>query len=866
MAVPLQGQGAATDSTSTVVPTLHTAAAGGVLRIDGRLDEEAWGRPPAASDFVQRRPDPGAPATTRTEVRILLGEGVLYVGARLYDSPDSVAAQLARRDASGIYSDWFTVMLDSDNDKRSAYYFSINPRGVRRDGLTSESGRTDLSWDPVWEASARSDSLGWTAELSIPLSQIRFSPEQLAWGVNFGREVARRDELAFWAALPPNQPGYVSRFGQLSGVVGLRSPGRLEVEPYSVMRLTRAPGDRNDPFYSANDLVTSMGMDLRYRVSDNLTLTGTANPDFGQVEADPAVVNLTAFESFFPEKRPFFVQGADIFDFRIGSEFDDERLFYSRRIGRSPSGSPPRDALFRDIPDATTILGAAKLSGKTARGWSVGVLEALTASEHAYYATSGGEERRLRVEPLTNYAAARVIKDFRAGRSALGTIFTATNRQLPHDQSLDFLRSAAYAGGFDGRHRFGKGNYEITGWMVGSRIEGSTQAIQSVQLNSVHYFNRPDADHLELDPGRTSLAGYAGDAQIAKIGGNLTWKLRGNTRSPGFEINDLGYERQADRITQAGEIKYSRYRPGPIFRYWNLALNQGLGWTHGGERVESFANLNSAFQLKNFWSGFILVGHTFPALSVSQLFGGPAIATPSQSGVFFTLAGDRRKVVSPGLLGQANFTGEAGGRSLSFGPSVSLRPSPRWDLMVESFTNWSVVPAQYVDVRRVGQETHYFVGRLEQTTTSLTARLNYTFTPTLSLQLYAQPFISAGDFTQFRRVTNPRAGRFDERFQTFSEREVALNPAAGRYRVDLNGDGGFDTDFRNPAFNVKQLRSNAVLRWEYRPGSTLYVVWNQGRREFLPSGSFTLDRDVGRLFRADGTNVLQLKLSYWFNM
>ncbi|HYW07853.1 MAG TPA: DUF5916 domain-containing protein, partial [Longimicrobium sp.] len=495
----------------------------------------------------------------------------------------------------------------------------------------------------------------------------------------------------------------------------------------------------------------------------------------------------------------------------------------------------------------------------------LGLLEVVTAPEYARYRVGDGETERLRVEPMTNYAVGRASKDFRAGQSAVGVIATATHRDLTGD-NLDFLRSAAYTGGVDARHRFAAGQYEATGWVVGSRVVGSRAAIQATQLAAGHYFRRPDADHLEYDSTRTSLQGYAAEAQVAKIGGNWTWKLRGNVRSPEFEINDLGFLRNSDRITEAGELKYSRYQPGRVFRSWNLALNQGLGWTFGGEAVERFANVNSAFQFNNFWGGFVLAGRTLPVLSVTDLRGGSALRTIGSTGITATLYTDRRRKVSGSGFAQASVRDEAGGWNATLAPAVTLRPSPRWELSAGPQVTWNVDPAQYVDRRTVAGEMQYFVGRLEQTTTSLTARLNYTFARNLSFQFYAQPFISAGDFTTFRQVASPRAGSFGDRFRTLADDEVQFITQTGRYRLDLNDDGTFDTDIRNPSFNVKQLRSNAVLRWEYRPGSTVFVIWNQGRQDFRPDGSFALDRDAGRLFDAEGTNVLLIKFSYWLNM
>ena len=852
---------------AAAVPVLQARPAAGDVQLDGRLDEAAWASAPVTTGvFVQRRPNPGVPSPLKTEVRVLFGGDAVYVGARMYDRPDSIAAQLARRDATGIFADWFILMLDSDNDRRTAFYFAISPRGVRKDGITTEQARTDLSFDAVWDARTSMDSAGWTAEMVIPLSQLRYDPSQTRWSVNFGRETARREEMAYWAPMLPNEPGFVSRFGTLEGMTGLGRAARLELSPYTATHVDRAPGESADPFYSRNELGVTAGLDARYRITDNLTLTATINPDFGQVEADPSVVNLTAFETFQPERRPFFVQGADIFDFRVGTEYDTEMLFYSRRIGRVPVGRLPAGAEYTDQPDQTTILGAAKLSGKTSGGWSIGLLDVLAAPEYGRFASSDGRVQRQRVEPLTHFGVARVIKDFRNGRSALGTIFTSTNRSIEPSDSLQTVRANAYVAGVDGRHRFLRDRYELTGWLVGSSVDGKQRAIAATQRNSSRYFQRPDAGHLDYDPERTSLAGYASSLQLAKIGGNWTGFVRGSMRSPGFEVNDLGYQRQTDRILETAQVRYAQYRPQGMFRSWSVTADQALEWTHGQERVQNSGSLQSAFQLRNFWGGFLMAQRYAPVLAVATLRGGPALYSSGYTGLVGQMYTDMRKPVSGTLFASAYVNDEEDGSYVGMNPSLNVRPSPRFNLSVGPSFTWAVEPAQYVGQAAVAGETRYFLGRIDQTTVSLTTRLNYTFSPNLSFQFYASPFISAGSYDRFRTVADPHASDVGDRYQDLAPGQAELDPKSGFYRFDVDGNGTFDASLFNPAFNVKQLRSNAVMRWEYRPGSTLFVVWNQGRSDYRPDGSFDTARDFGRLWEAEGRHVLMVKLSYWFSL
>jgi hypothetical protein len=780
----------------------------------------------------------------------------------LDDRPDSIAAQLARRDAQGIYSDWAYVVIDSYLDRRTAFAFWINPRGVKRDVFHHGDTREDPSWDAVWEATARVDSAGWTAEFRIPLSQLRFDPKKQAWGINFGREIARREEKSFWSPVRPDAPGFVSEFGDLTGLASLAPPRRLELQPYSMGRLTRAPSRDEDPFFSRNDLSTAVGADVRYGISSDFTVTATFNPDFGQVEADPAVVNLTAFETFFSERRPFFAEGTDIF--RFGLEGGGE-LFYSRRIGRAPQASAPGDARFLDVPEATTILGAAKLSGKTSSGWSVGVLNALTAPEEARYVAADLRELRAPVEPLTNYGVGRVIKDFRRGRSNLGAILTTTHRDFENGH-FPLLRSSAYSGGVDGQHRFGSGNYRITGYLLGSYLRGSEGAITAVQRAPGHYFQRPDAEHLALDPNRTTLGGWTSSLHLDKIGGAWRWGAHSDLRSPGMELNDLGFQNEADVGSGRVYIGYLDFTPGKVFRNWSLFSNNSAAWTFGGERVSTSANVNGSFQFRNNWGGGGDITRTFSALSTTALRGGRGIRVPGETRTFLTFYTDRRRILSGTLTINGALEDDTDGHYLSVAPRVDYRPSPRMSLSLGPVVFWNRAAWQYIAQRPVGDSTHYFFGRLNQTTTSLTARLNYTFSPNLSLQFYAQPFIGAGEYGRFMEVDDPRAREFEGRFRLLSAEEVVLDPGQGRYNIDLDRDGVFDASFRNPSFSRRQFRSNAVLRWEYRPGSTLFVAWNQGRQNSVSDGRFALWDDVREIFGSPGTNVLLIKVSYWLGL
>ncbi len=839
--------------------------------IDGHLDEAAWAAATPITGFTQRAPAPGEPASERTEVRIVYDDHALYVGMRMFDEhPDSIATQLGRRDLPRGYSDWVHVILDSYHDRRTAFRFGVNPSGVKKDVLHYDDTREDVGWDAVWEVATHTDSLGWTAEFRIPFSQLRFSTgdaaEGLAWGVNFWREIARRSEHSYWAPVPPNLQRFVSVFGELRGLEGLSSPRRIEILPYSVGRMRRAPGDPSNPFYSETDLYGTVGADLKFGVTSDLTLTATINPDFGQVEADPSQVNLSAFEQFFPERRPFFTEGVEIFQMRISpGDGGAESLFYSRRIGRSPQRSPfVRDG-YVHVPEAARILGAGKLSGKTAGGWTVGALTAVTAETEARVASPDGVIHREPVEPLTHYGVGRLGRDFNDGRSAVRGIFTGTNRRL-NDDRLEFLPSAAYSGGVDARHRFTGGRYQVSGWLLGSHVQGSEQAITRLQHSPTRLWQRPDAEHVQLDPTRTSLTGWAANGEFIHTGdGRWIWGLVSGARSPEFEVNDLGFQQFADMWFAGGFLNYNQFQPGERFRRWGVNSGFFPAWTFGGERVQTQVNLGVNGELRNFWGGGVGLNRDFGGLSTFDLRGGPAVVKPAQTMFWANMYTDSRKPVRGTLNLNGHVQSETGSRRLTVGPGVTVRPATNVELSVSPSFTWNGDAWQYVQTVRTDDGPEYIFGRIDQSTVSLTTRLNYTFTPNLSVELYARPFLSGGGYSDFRYVADPRAPHFDDRAPRFGPEELVYDEGARRYGVHRTGEGEADFFFRDPDFNVRRFESNAVLRWEYRPGSTVFLVWNQGRRADVAGEPHHFGRDMGELFAAPPANTLLLKVTYWLD-
>lgn len=830
--------------------------------LDGRLQEAAWGDAEAATGFVQFSPNPGAPASQETEAYVLYDDVNLYVGARLHDTaPDSIVARLARRDTE-VRSDWFFASFDSYNDRRTAFVFAVNPRGVQRDFLLFDDTRQDDDWDAVWDVAAQVDSLGWTVEMRIPLSQLRFGRSQdreMTWGVNFRREIARLAEVDTWARLSPNQDRQVSLFGTLTGLRGIRPPRRLELRPYAVSRLRRAPGDDADPLHRAYAPSVSLGGDAQYGVTSDLTLNVTLNPDFGQIEADPSEVNLTAFETFFPEKRPFFVEGSEVFDVK-GPE-----IFYSRRIGRQPRGGVPASAAFDRRPEQSTIVGAAKLTGRTPGGWTVGALTALTAEERGLYVDTLGARRDVAIEPLTSYSVVRARRPFRAGQSLVGGILTATYRPGP-DEALRFLPLGSYVGGMDLRHRFGGGGYELAAGAYGSHVRGDPRAITALQLSSARYFQRPGADHLSFDPERTRLSGWNAEARVRDLAGRWQWVVEGIARSPGFEINDLGFLGRVDEVSGTSQLIYNQARPAGALRRYRVRAGQEGRWTFGGERTATSVNLDFDGQLRgNLWTVFAAVQHNLGASSPTALRGGPLLAFDPSSSVFARVRSDVRKPFWAELgTGYARVHGTSG-HELTVSPALFYRPATNVELSAYPRLVVTRVPDQFVARRSVRGTDEFVTAELLQRTASMTVGLAYALTRELSLQVYAEPFLSAGSYRRYARVDRPAARAFGERFDELGDRAV-LDTTRNSYDVDLDGNGNVDFTFSRPDFNDRRLNSNVVLRWEYRSGSTLFVVWSHAQTDRVQTGSFNAGRDLGGLLAAPGDDTLLIKVSYWLGM
>ena len=824
--VPAATDTGATATLADVAPT-----------IDGKADDAVWHSAPPITAFTQWQPTEGKKPRFPTEAKVAYDAANLYVFVRAFDPhPDSIIKLLERRD-SWTASDMIWLFIDSYHDRRTGYEFGVNAAGVKMDQAIYNDGNEDNAWDAVWDVATQVDSLGWTAEFRIPMSQMRYGAQRdHIFGFTIDRNIYRYNERVAWPLFSQSKAGISSQLGTLDGIADIEAPRRLEALPYV---LTKNSSHIRDNQFTTRSSLT-LGGDVKYRVAPNITLDATINPDFGQVESDPAVLNLSAYESFFDERRPFFVAGRGLFRFDVNCSqvnCSSEGLYYSRRIGRTPELA----GTYGDtVPsDPTTILGAAKLLGRFPSGLTFGLLNATTERF-----TSPGDTT---FEPLTNFAVARVRQDSHDGNTSIGGIVTAVNRRLDRWTSA-YLPSDAYVGAVDFRHRFFKNLYEISGTFDQSRVQGSPDALLSIQTDAVHYYQRPDAG-LPLDSNRTALGGDAEEFKFGKVGGkNLMFESAYQRRSAGFEVNDMGFLRRADQQSWSTWAGFFDRREHLFYKRFQLNNNWSQYWTTDGLPLEAAYNTNMHITFKNNWGWHMggTLGQLGRTYDDRASRGGPAVRQGMYISPWLSINGDDRRAAVPHL--NFNYSTSDNGRSSnwSIGPEIDYKLAGRFS---SAFAlNWShnITDNQWFGNYDEDDGTHYTFAHLDQTTTSATMRLNYTFTPSVSLQAYVQPFVSKGTYTDVRQLSSdPRAANYDDRYAPFADTSVTNNP------------GGF---------NFKQFQSNVVFRWEYSSGSTLFLVWNEGRQGFEDiEGDRNFRGDVRDLMRLHPANTFLVKVSYWLN-
>lgn len=827
-------------------------------KIDGIINDFCWQEGQWETGFVQFEPNSGLEPSQKTEFKILYDNDNIYVAIRCFDTKtEKINKQLSRRDAG--LGDMIAVAFDSYYDKRTAFFFGVSAAGVKNDILFSNDGNTeDASWDPVWFVKTNTDSLGWTAEMKIPLSQLRFNPSSEIWGLNIIRTIYRNNETVFWSPVDPSSTGMISQFGQMNGMDNLKPKKNIEISPYFVSGIKRYQKEDGNPYADGFDFLENIGLDGKVGLTNDFTLDFTLNPDFGQVEADPSVVNLSAFETYYSEKRPFFIENNNITQFPLG--WNRENLFYSRRIGRYPQGDPEiQDGEYIKIPENTRILGAFKLSGKSQNGWSVGVIESVTNHQFAKIMQVDGVERKESVDPYTNYFVARVQKDMNKGNSIFGMILTSVYRDI-RNQNLDFLNKTATTGGVDFSQYFLNKKYYVNGSAVITHITGSQNAMLNEQTSSARYFQRPDASYLAIDSLANSMTGSYANLALGKSAlKGLRYELSFWYRSPKLETNDMGYLQNTDYLTQIFWMDYQTPKSFGIINNFSAHLSQWYFVDNGFNYLHSGFDLSFGTVFKNLWQLHFNLDYNFKGVSNDLLRGGTSFYMPRQINYYAYISTNNKSKFSVSLnafLSKGDYNSTNG---QTYSANFTYRPFDKFNLSVNtSFGNRSE-KLQYFDEFDYLNK-YYLFSTLEQKTLDLTFRFELNFTPDLSLQYYGAPFISTGKFYDYKIVTDPHASDFADRYRLLDASEINNQD----YTLDINKDGLPDYEFSNPDFNFQQFRSNLVLRWEYIPGSVLFVVWSHEQSNVEETDVFNITENFKSLFTVFPTDILLVKLQYKF--
>ena len=828
--------------------------------IDGKLDDECWKHGTWAGDYHQWIPREGAKPTYPTEFNIQYDDKNIYVAFRGFDGePDKINRFAGVRDEYA--GDMMGVNFDSYRDYRTGFEFTITAWGQKADLVLFNPMNWNFNWNPVWKGKVGLEDSAWVAEMEVPLSQLRYSnQDEQVWGMHTWRWISRLQEESNWEKQSKTGPGMLYNFGELRGIQGLKKSRRLEIMPFALGELKTFEEESGNPFTeNGRSLGGNAGLDAKIGVSSNFTVDLTINPDFGQVESDPSVMNLTAFETFYEEKRPFFLEGLTIFDY----DFDDQTLFYSRRIGHSPSLTvDPNENLFVDSPDMTTILSAAKFSGTTSKGLSVGLIQSITTNEFAQLSDTSGNRSSTKVEPLTSYTVARIQKGYKAGNTVVGGMITSVNRVID-ENNLDFLSNNAYAGGFDILHHWRDKEFFLDGKLLGSVVNGSNTAITALQESSARYYQRPGADYLDYDTTKTSLNGFGGKLKIGK-GSKGFWRYSTGVSwlSPGLELNDLGYMNQADEIDNENEISYFVNQPVSIFRTYEIGLEQFNSWNFNGTYLGSGGHLSFFSEFKNQW-GFSanLIFHS-EAIDTRILRGGPDMIMPGNIMTFGSITTDYSKKVSANLEGSYEKYGNNCATIWGVEPGITIRPANilRIRLSANYSENYNIL--QYVSEADYLSEKRYILATIDQKTVGFTFRLDLNLTPEFSVQYYGSPFVSQGAYSDYKHVPNPEAADFDDRFVNLPDPIIS----GDTYGFDENNDMIIDYTINNPNFNFFEFRSNLVAKWEYRLGSFIYLVWSSERTGMDVDPHASLGDSYNLLRDVFPNNIFLIKLNYWFSL
>ncbi len=827
-------------------------------KIDGILNDSCWQTGEWSGDFTQLLPNEGAKPSQETLLKILYDDKNLYVAIQALDTePDKIHRKAGRRDE--LDGDMMGVTFDSYHDHRTGFEFTVTAAGQKVDLILFNPMAWDVNWNAVWYVKVGHNDKGWVAEYQIPLSQLRYSnKDEQIWGLHCWRWINRIQEENDWEVQSMAGPGMLYAFGELHGIKGLKKSRRFELVPYALGKLETFEKEPGNPFADKGKAWGgALGFDAKIGISSNFTMDVSVNPDFGQVESDPSVMNLTAFETFFEEKRPFFLEGVNIFKY----EFDEDNLFYSRRIGQAPSHIPTiASNEYMKIPDNTSILSAIKLSGKTSKGLSVGILQSLTANEFAEIKSETGE-RKETAEPMSSYFVARVEKDYKQGNTTVGGIVTSTNRFIKDDY-LNFMNRNAYTGGLDVLHQWEDKKYYVQAKVIGSYIDGKEDAMTNLQLSSARYYQRPDATHIEFDNTLTKLSGTGGKIKIGKGSGLWRYSTDMSWHSPGLDLNDIGYMQMADLVKQTNNISYFVNKPVSIFRTYSVGLEEYNNWDFGGNYLFSGVGLDLSAAFKNQWG----ISNSFtvetPSLDTRILRGGDAMKLPSKWTEVFSMFSDNTKKVYFNLQAIVSASSNSSYKFYEISPGITVRPVNSLRFAVNANYSENFDKLQYIDKKDFNNDNRYLLGKINQQTIGLTFRVDYYITPELSIQYYGSPYISIGKYQEIKYVTNPKADEYDNRFSIYNNPVLMDNV----YQLDENNDQVTDYTLDNPDFDFSQFRSNLVARWEYRPGSTFYLVWSLDKTYYTNPGAYSLSNASSQLKSIHPRNVFLIKFNYWFSI
>ncbi len=857
--------------------------------IDGVLSESIWKRQ-GFSELLQFDPNQGKLPSLKTEIWIAYDDEAIYYAAKHYDpNPDSILARLVRRDYIwSDPSDGSLLYLDSYNDKRTGYYFYVNAAGSVADGLLGNDSKwpSDLSWDAVWEGASHINSDGWSVEMKIPFSQLRFNEgKNQVWGINIERYIARNYETDNIVYTPRNQSRFVSRFPELIGIEGITPKTRLELLPYSTGRAEYVGGEPNNPFNPGNKYLYGLGLDIRVGLGNSLTMNGTINPDFGQVEVDPAVVNLTDVETSYEEKRPFFTEGVNIYRFGMGgiennlfgfnnnnsNNWPGVNIFYSRRIGRAPQASLPAYD-YADIPKGIHILGAVKVSGKIFDDWKFGTIQSLTKREFADIDLNG-QQTSIEVEPSTYYGVFRMQKDFNGGLQGLGLLSTFTNRFFNDSNLKNNINKNALVSGVDGWIFLdNEKTYVFSGWIALSSVSGDKNRMTSLQKNAGHYFQRPDITYISVDSSATSMTGYAGRLTLNKNRGDFRISAALGWLSPKFEVNDLGYGSYSDVINLHVSSIYSFSKPTDFYQYAGINAAAFANFDFGGNKTSQGYVLGGYFFLTNLSNGNFSFTYNPETYNSRRTRGGPLTLNPLNRSLSLMLFGNSSAMLVPSLRLFTNSGDNANTQNITLNielkvtPTLTIQVGPNiakenyYAQWINSFTDKSATETFY---------KRYVFAHLEQKTFAADIRADWIISPTLSFQVYLQPLIVSGKYSDFKALQKPKTFdflKYGENGSTITK-TLSFTGDVSSYTVDADGTGPAEAfQISNPNFNYFSLRGSAVFRWEYLPGSTLFFVWTQTRQDNETTSEFSFQRSMDSLFDVKPDNIFIVKLTYYINL